>query len=281
MSGISSMSGSIAQILSQNSQSANSSTGSDGSSGIEAFGGFSLYALQGSRSTGTDSMSEMTSQSEAITGQLSDSIMSMLIELQETSTTTDGNSSFDAQRLFSDMDTDGDGTLTKDEFMASAPDGVSDEMSENLWNVMAGSDAQSISEDDYLASMTPPSGAVISSDDSSEDTVMNSMLASMGSEGTYDPLDTNEDGVVSLSEIMAAAPQDATPSQSSLPDNSSEAESGTDASVETDALTDNGTSSETVARNMAENNDDSSLSTGGFDIRNEALGNKVMAQIIS
>ena len=282
MSGISSMSGSIAQILSQNSQSANSSTGSDGSSGIEAFGGFSLYALQGSGSTGTDSMSEMTSQSEAITDQLSDSIMSMLLELQETSTTTDGNSSFDAQRLFSDMDTDGDGTLTKDEFMASAPDGVSDEMSENLWNVMAGSDAQSISEDDYLASMTPPSGAVISSDDSSsEDTVMNSMLASMGSEGTYDPLDTNEDGVVSLSEIMAAAPQDATPSQSSLPDNSSESESGTDASVETDTATDNGTMPETVARNMAENNDDSTLSTGGFDIRNEALGNKVMAQIIS
>ncbi|MDG4719838.1 MULTISPECIES: EF-hand domain-containing protein [Thalassospira] len=259
MSGISSMSGSIAQILSQNSQAAGSSKGSDDASSLEGLGGFSLLAMSGGTSGASDAMGDLTSQSEAITGQLSDSIMSMLLELQETSTTTDGNSSFDAQRLFSDMDTDGDGTLTKDEFMAAAPDDVTSEMSENLWNVMAGSEAESISEDDYLASMMPPSGAMPASGDSAgtdEDSMLNSMAAAMGPDGTFDPLDTNEDGMVSLSEIMAAAPQDATPSQSSLPDNSS--------SSDTDAI-----------------NEQSSSNAQGFDIERETFGSKLLAQVIS
>lgn len=187
-------------------------------------------------------MSDLTSQSEALTGQLSDSIMSMLLELQETSTTTDGNSSFDAQQLFSDMDTDGDGTLTKDEFMAAAPDDVSDEMSENLWSLMASSDAEAISEDDYLAAMTPPAHTTASDEDNTANDMMAGMANALGEDGTFDPLDTNEDGVVSLSEIMAAAPQDASPSQSSLPDNSTSTE---------------------------------------MDPRNESFGSKLMAQVIS
>lgn len=266
MSGISGMSGSIAQILGQNSQAANSSKNSEGSSDIEAFGGFTLFDLQSSASSSSNAMSEFTSQSEAVTGQLSDSIMSMLLELQETSTTTDGNSSFDAQRIFSDMDSDGDGTLTKDEFMAARPDDVSEDMSENLWNVMAGSDAESISEEDYLASMAPPSGSVTANDDDTEtmaDSMINGMFAAMGEDSTFDPLDTNEDGTVSLSEIMAAAPQDPTPSQSSLPDNSSEAES------------------ETGNIEQAETSDETISTTDGFDLRNETFGSKLMAQVIS
>ena len=266
MSGISGMSGSIAQILGQNSQAANSSKNSEGSSDIEAFGGFTLFDLQSSASSSSNAMSEFTSQSEAVTGQLSDSIMSMLLELQETSTTTDGNSSFDAQRIFSDMDSDGDGTLTKDEFMAARPDDVSEDMSENLWNVMAGSDAESISEEDYLASMAPPSGSVTANDDDTEtmaDSMINGMFAAMGEDSTFDPLDTNEDGTVSLSEIMAAAPQDPTPSQSSLPDNSSEAES------------------ETGNIEQAETSDETRSTTDGFDLRNETFGSKLMAQVIS
>lgn len=242
MSGINSMSGSIAQILGQNSQNANSSQGTDGSSGTEAFGNFSFFSLQASASNNADVMSDLTSQSEALTGQLSDSILSMLLELQENSTTTDGNSSFDAQQLFSDMDTDGDGTLTKDEFMAAAPDDVSDEMSENLWSLMAGSDAEAISEDDYLAAMTPPAHTVASDEDKTADDMLEGMANALDEDGTFDPLDTNEDGIVSLSEIMAAAPQDASPSQSSLPDNSTSTK---------------------------------------MDPRNESFGSKLMAQVIS
>jgi len=242
MSGINSMSDSIAQILGQNSQNANSSQGTNGSSGTEAFGNFSFFSLHASASTTADAMSDLTSQSEALTGQLSDSILSMLLELQETSTTTDGNSSFDAQQLFSDMDTDGDGTLTKDEFMAAAPDDASNEMSENLWSLMAGSDAEAISEDDYLAAMTPPAHTAASDEDKNAGDMMAGIANALGEDGTFDPLDTNEDGVVSLSEIMAAAPQDASPSQSSLPDNSTSTE---------------------------------------MDPRNESFGSKLMAQVTS
>lgn len=259
MSGISGMGGNIAQLLGQNGQNANSTSGTDTVSGAEAFGSFALFSLQNSGENSSDAMTELTSKSEAITGQLSDSILSMLMELQETSTTTDGNSSFDAQQLFSDMDADGDGTLTKDEFMSAAPDDVSEEMSENLWNVMAGSDSDSISEEDYLAAMTPPPGAITAEEtESRSDETLTGYAAPPGEDGTYDPLDTNEDGVVSFSEIMAAAPVDATPSASSLPDVSNEAEPTE------------------VAAEQSEQ-----PATTPLDPRNESFSNKLMAQVIS
>ncbi|MBX2829848.1 MAG: EF-hand domain-containing protein [Rhodospirillales bacterium] len=262
MNGINGMNSSIAQILGPNSQSASSSQSSDSASGVEAYGGFAPFNLQDSGATNSDTLSELTSQSEAVTGQLSNSIMSMLLELQETSTTTDGSTGFDAQQLFSDMDTDGDGTLTKDEFMAAAPDDVTEEMSENLWNVMAGSDAESISEDDYLASMTPPTGAMPATQSDEADSVMAGVATAVGEDGTYDPLDTNEDGVVSLSEIMAAAPQEASPS-----DRNSESKQ--------DAL------SETVnTEQRADVPRDGQPMTDGIDPRNEAFGSKLMAQVI-
>ncbi|WP_430474435.1 hypothetical protein ACQ0MK_00965 [Thalassospira lucentensis] len=264
MSGINGMSGSIAQILGQNGQSANASQGSDSTSGVEAFGGFPPFNLQNSDVSSTGAMSELTSQSEAVTGQLSNSIMSMLLELQETSTTTDGNSSFDAQLLFSDMDTDDDGTLTKDEFMAAAPEDVTEEMPENLWDVMAGSDAESISEDDFVASMKPPTGAMPATQSGETDSVMAGVATAVGEDGTYDPLDTNEDGVVSLSEIMAAAPQEASPS-----DSTSQTGQNADTADQT-----------TTSATLAENFSDNKPIASGLDPHTETFGNKLMAQVI-
>lgn len=209
MTGISGANGGIAQILGQNGKNTGASRDSDSTSGIEAFGSFSLFSLQDSKVSGADQMSELASQSEDITGQLSDSIMSMLLELQETSTSTDGNSTFDAQQLFSDMDRDGDGILTRDEFMADAPDDVTEEMSENLWNIMAGSDSESMSEEDFVAHMAPPpAGGGADKAANNADNVLAAATAALENNENFDPLDTNEDGIVSLAELMAASGAD-------------------------------------------------------------------------
>ncbi len=244
MSGINGMSGNITQLPGLNNQRATSSQGTENASGTDAVSSISPFSLQNTASNSAAEMSDLTSQSEALTGQLSNSIMAMLLELQETSAATDGSSSFDAQQLFSDMDTDSDGTLTKTEFMEAAPDGVSDEMSENLWNMMAGSETESMSEDDYLAAMKPPGGMPPKGQGGGTDGMTTTAGSATAEDGTFDPLDTNEDGVVSLSEIMAAAPEDATPSQSSLPDNSS-------------------------------------ATTNEIDPRSESFNSKLMAQVIS
>lgn len=217
MSNINGTGGNITQISGVNNQRANSSQSTGSAFGAEAFGSASPFSLQNTGANSAAEMSDLTSQSEALTGQLSNSIMAMLLELQQTSAATDGSSSFDAQQLFSDMDTDGDGTLTKTEFMEAAPEGASDEMSENLWNLMAGSETDSMSEDDYLAAMKPPGGMPPKGQGGEIGSMTTTAGSAMAEDGTFDPLDTNEDGIVSLSEIMAAAPQDASPSQSSLP----------------------------------------------------------------
>ncbi|WP_033068555.1 EF-hand domain-containing protein [Thalassospira australica] len=222
MSNINGTGGNITQIQGLNNQRANAPQDTDGAFGTEAFGSYSSFSLQNTGANSAAEMSDLTSQSEALTGQLSNSIMAMLLELQQTSTATDGSSSFDAQQLFSDMDTDGDGTLTKTEFMEAAPEVASDEMSENLWNLMAGSETDSMSEDDYLAAMKPPGGMPPKGQDGEIGGMTTTAGSAMAEDGTFDPLDTNEDGTVSLSEIMAVAPQDASPSQSSLPSSTSD-----------------------------------------------------------
>nr|WP_282101985.1 EF-hand domain-containing protein [Thalassospira xiamenensis] len=137
--------------------------------------------------------------------------------MQESTDTSATDGDFDAQQLFDDLDTDDDGTLTKDEFLAGKPDDVSDEMAENLWSMMAGSEAESISQDDYLTSMAPPPSATMTMATADESTGSSSGGDSAATSDTesYDPLDTNEDGIVSLAELMAAAPADETPSASS------------------------------------------------------------------
>ncbi len=154
--------------------------------------------------------------------------------MQESTDTSATDGDFDAQQLFDDLDTDDDSTLTKDEFLAGKPDDVSDEMAENLWSMMAGSEAESISQDDYLTSMAPPPGVTTTTAtaDESTDSSSGGDSAATADTESYDPLDTNEDGIVSLAELMAAAPADETPSASSLPDTSSQTSStGDDAAA--------------------------------------------------
>lgn len=68
----------------------------------------------------------------------------------------------DPRQAFSDMDSDGDGTLTKEEFVAARPDDASTEQAEREWSRIAG-DAQSLTErqfgDNLKQAGPPPSAA--------------------------------------------------------------------------------------------------------------------------
>jgi hypothetical protein len=217
MSGINSLSASLAQIFSQ-TQSTGSSQSTESSSGVEGIGAFAPTSTQGTASTqAVDAVSEIASSGQGSVDQLSDQIKAMLLEMQESTDKSATDGGFDAQQLFDDLDTDDDGSLTKDEFLAGKPDDVSDEMAENLWSMMAGSDAKSISQDDYLTSMAPPPGATTATATADESTGSSSDGDSAATSDTesYDPLDTNEDGIVSLAEIMAASPANETASVSS------------------------------------------------------------------
>lgn len=261
MSGITSTGNSIAQILARNSQT--SSTDQSKTNSTSESSNFSL-ASQQTNSSSTSAKSELTSQSESLAGQLSDSIMSILMELQEVSAIDDVNSSFDAQQLFSDMDADDDGTLTKEEFMAGAPDDVTEEMSEDLWNIMAGSDAESISEDEFLGAMPQSSNEMSTADQSANST------SAQSEEENYDPLDTNEDGIVSLAEMTAAVQADTTSSPSNQLDVSSDISDEAETNIET------------YSRSaLSENDATEQVSSGGFDPRNESFNNRLMAQVMS
>ncbi len=215
MSGIESLSASLAQIFGQ-TQSSGSSPSSQSTNDVSAIGGFALATAQDSSAAteAVDAVSEIAASGESGVDQLSDQIKTMLLEMQESTDASATDGGFDAQQLFDDLDTDGDGSLTKDEFLAGKPDDVSDEMAENLWSLMAGSDAESVSEDDYLTAMSPPAGATTSTTstetDSTSDSSSGGGAAASSDTESYDPLDTNEDGIVSLAELMAAAPPEST-----------------------------------------------------------------------
>ena len=64
MSGISSTSGSIAQILGPNSQAAAFPKGSEDTHGIEGLGGFSIFAMSGATFGSSDAMSGLAPQKQ-------------------------------------------------------------------------------------------------------------------------------------------------------------------------------------------------------------------------
>lgn len=68
----------------------------------------------------------------------------------------------DISELFSKLDSDGDGNLTKDEFLAGAPDGVDSEMAANMWDSLSGG-SDSVSSDQFAEAMKangPPPGGM-------------------------------------------------------------------------------------------------------------------------
>jgi Ca2+-binding EF-hand superfamily protein len=128
---------------------------------------------------------------------------SALLQAQEESSS---GSNF-ASQILSDLDTDDDGALSLDEFLAGAPDAESgDEASlagaEALFNQIDTDGDGSLTEDE-LAASTPPAAPPAGG---AEGAGGGGGSSAASEEEDYDPLDTNEDGVVSQAEREAAYP---------------------------------------------------------------------------
>ncbi|CAK11779.1 EF-hand domain-containing protein [Rhizobium johnstonii] len=115
----------------------------------------------------------------------------------------------DLASLLSDLDTDGDGSISKDEFVAGRPSDVTEDQAGTLFDSFDSEGAGSLSVDELTEAMSaeqsqrsegppPPPPA--------EDDESQSLLSD---------LDTNGDGLVTLDEFMAGKPEDVTESQAS------------------------------------------------------------------
>ncbi|MBB2689488.1 UNVERIFIED_ORG: Ca2+-binding EF-hand superfamily protein [Rhizobium esperanzae] len=112
--------------------------------------------------------------------------------------------------MLSDLDTDGDGLISKAEFVAGRPSDVTEDQAGTLFDSFDSEGAGSLSVDVLTEAMSaqqsdradgPPPPPPSADDDQS---------ASLLSD-----LDTNGDGLVSLEEFMAGKPDDVTESQAS------------------------------------------------------------------
>lgn len=60
------------------------------------------------------------------------------------------------EEIFAQLDTDGDDTVSLEEFVAGRPDDVSEEQATALFSSIAGEDADSITEEQFASAMPPP-----------------------------------------------------------------------------------------------------------------------------
>ena len=143
----------------------------------------------GTAETGNTTSEASQSASGKVSGATAVSVDGDTVELSE------AGRSLSATEMFSKMDTDGNGSLSQEEFVAARPEDVTEEMAANLYNSFDTDSSESLTGAEYETAMQnapppppPPAGGAGSSTSSE----------------TYDELDTNEDGVVSASELAAA-----------------------------------------------------------------------------
>lgn len=106
--------------------------------------------------------------------------------------------------LYADMDADSDGTVTKDEFISSRPEDMSEEDAKAFYEKIDTESTGSITEEQLAASMKGPGGPGGMPPQGGE---------AASTEEVYDSLDTNQDGVVSQEEFLAARPDDVSEEQ--------------------------------------------------------------------
>ncbi|PDS74807.1 EF-hand domain-containing protein [Rhizobium sp. L43] len=108
--------------------------------------------------------------------------------------------------LLSDLDTDGDGLVSKTEFVAGRPADVTEDQAGTLFDSFDSEGAGSLSVDALTEAMSSQSSQRPDGPPPADDDQSASLLSD---------LDSNGDGLVTLEEFMAGKPEDVTESQAS------------------------------------------------------------------
>lgn len=168
-----------------------------------------LFTKMDTDSSGSISEEEFTSaqsvseskgkhKSHGQVSNLDDSMMQALLQSGMNANTSSVQPT-NAEDMIAAMDTDGDGTITKEEFITARPNDVTEEMAANLWKQFDTEGTGSLSTDDLQVAMAesrpaggpPPMGPPTSSDDDDDE---EDLLAS--ADGT-DPFQTLIDELLS------------------------------------------------------------------------------------
>ncbi|OAN52286.1 hypothetical protein A6A04_00910 [Paramagnetospirillum marisnigri] len=141
------------------------------------------------------------------------SMASVLIQAQSEQDTQAGDGGRekgrpDASQMFSDLDVDGDGSVTREEFLAGRPEDVSESQASAFFDKLAGSDATSLTEDQFAAALEqaeppPPPGGTGRAGGPPDASQM------------FSDLDVDGDGNVTREEFLAGRPEDVSESQAS------------------------------------------------------------------
>ena len=115
----------------------------------------------------------------------------------------------DPSELFSSLDSNDDGTLTRDEFVAGRPQDVSADQAGTLFDQLAGDNTDGLSEDQFASALQahrPAGGPGKGGGGGSRPDQ---------SDESFSPLDTNKDGVISYEEFVAGRPDGVSADQAS------------------------------------------------------------------
>jgi Ca2+-binding EF-hand superfamily protein len=189
----------------------------------------SLFDSLDSSGKGLLSQSDLTSAFQ----QMASGMQAVLLQNQEAQQKGQGHGGPpDPEKMFQDLDSDSDGTVSRDEFMAGRPDEVSEDQAGAFYDKIAsaaGADASSGLSQDQLATglqaMGPPGGAApgeTAEATSSEDQLINQILSQLLSQTSatqsakggpdtqkmFEDLDSDGDGTVSRSEFVAGRPDE-------------------------------------------------------------------------
>jgi Ca2+-binding EF-hand superfamily protein len=126
-----------------------------------------LFDSIDSKKTGSLSETDLMSAFQ----QMGPPMQSTLLQAQEESGSDDDDDGHDPSALFAKLDTDGDGTISKDEFLAGKPKNVSDDQASAFFDKISNGNGDSLTQDQFVSGMEnagppppPPSGLAGSSD---------------------------------------------------------------------------------------------------------------------